>query len=198
MAESSVFPDVVAQNGHSPETTPERASSPEPTHDPLPLPHFDAARKVFTTSRGNEIEMTGKPISAMMLERVQNQGKPRIPQVEVTILGKHKQMQANPKDPGYLALLDEWDADQKVAVMRYLFVIGVKGSPPPEFAEEQRAFFPDATDADMKYLWVGSLCPDEDLEQFTAVILGRSIATEAGLQESAATFPGQDQRDAHG
>lgn len=162
------------------------------------LPRVDVQRGVFITSRRNEIEFSGKSITSLMLERVTSQGKPAIPRVEVTLLGKHKELQANPKDPGYIALLAEWETNQKIAVMRYVFVVGVKGQPPPEFVEEQRMFFPDATDLEMKYLWVASRLPDEDIEVFTEAILGRSIPTERGLQESAATFRSEDQRDETG
>ena len=77
-----------------------------------------------------------------------------------------------------------------MAVMRYLFVIGTKGQPPQAFADEQSAFFPNATAMEMKYIWVASRLPDEDMAAFTEVVMGRSLPTAKGLEESADSFRG--------
>jgi hypothetical protein len=156
-----------------------------PLDDALPLPRVDPDRKVFITSRGDEIELSGKMVSSLMLERISNEGKPRIPQTEVTLLGKHKQMQSNPNDAGYLALMKEWEAEQKIAIMRYIFVIGAKGQPPADFIEDQLQFFPDASAMELKYLWVSSRLPDSDIDSFTEAILGQNITTVKGLEEAA-------------
>lgn len=149
--------------------------------------HLDVEHGVFVTSKGNAIPLSGASISSLMLERITNEGKPKIPMIEVTILGKHKQMQANANDPGYLALLKEWEGDVNVKTLRYIFVVGVKGQPPQEFVDMQSQFFPDAKDIEMKYLWVSSILPDEDINAFTDVVLGKTIATTKGV-ESAANF----------
>lgn len=150
--------------------------------------HLDAERGVFITSRNTEIELSGNAVSSLMLERITNAGKPKIPMVEVTLLGKHKQMQANPNEPGYLALLKEWENEQNVNMMRYVFNVGAKGQPPQEFIELQAPFFPDATSADFKYLWVSSKLPDEDINSFIETILGKSIATAKGVEQAADSF----------
>lgn len=155
------------------------------------LPRIDVARGVFITSRGDEIKLSNRPITSLMLERVTNQGKPRIPQKEVVILGKHKQMEANENDPGYLALLKEWQDEQNIRVMRYVFTVGTNATPPDDFIEAQAAFFPDATATDLKYLYVASLIPDSDIDKFTEAVLGRSMATETGLKEAANSFPSE-------
>lgn len=160
---------------------------PEPIATSTPLAHLDAERGVFITSRGDEIELSGQKLSSLMLERVTSEGKPKIPRVEITLLGKHKELQANPNDPGYLALLKEWEGEQNIRVMRYLFVVGVKGKPSQEFVDEQKQFFPDATDLDLKYLWVASLVPDGDIDSFTEAVMGQSMTTTKGL-EGAANF----------
>jgi len=149
------------------------------------LPRVDAERGVFLTSIHTEVQLSGQKISSLMLERIVNEGKPKIPMIEVTLLGKHKQIQANPNDPGYVALLQEWQGEQNIRVMRYMFCVGVKGQPPQEFVDTHRLFLPDATDLDLKYLWVTSLVPDDDIDSFTAAILGQSITTQKGLEEAA-------------
>lgn len=154
----------------------------------LTLPRVDVTRGVFITSRGDEIQLSPRPITSLMLERVTNQGKPRIPQKEVNIMGKHKQLEANEQDPGYLALLKEWQDNQNVRVMRYIFTVGTNATPPEEFIAAQAEFFPDATETDLKYLYVASLIPDSDIEKFTEAVLGQSMPTEKGLQAAANSF----------
>lgn len=159
----------------------------EPLEDTTPHAHVDAERGVFVTSKGGEIELSGNPISSLMLERITNEGKPKIPRKEVLLLGKHREIQANANDPDYLALLEEWKADQNVKVLRYVFVVGAKGQPPQEFVDIQSQFFPNASDADMKYLYISSLLPDEDIDTFSNVVIGKTLTTAKGV-ESAANF----------
>lgn len=154
------------------------------TASPL-VAYVDVERGMFVTSRGNEIELSGKPISSFMLERFVNEDKPRIPMKEVVLLGKHKQMEATPNDPAYLALLAEWEARQNIAVMIYLFTVGVKGKPSDEFIEEYRVLFPDAKDTLMKYLWVCSQMPDDDANLLREAIMGKTLPTTEGLNEAA-------------
>jgi hypothetical protein len=152
--------------------------------------HVDPVRGVFITSRGEEIQLSDRPVSALIYERLQNEGKPKIPDIEVTILGR-KAKEPHPGHPGYLARLAEWESESQLAVLRYLFTVGTKGTPPPEFVEEQRPFFPTATDLDMKYLWVASRLPDEDMALFTEAVMGKSLVTAKGLEESADSFRGE-------
>jgi hypothetical protein len=152
--------------------------------------HLDAERGVFVTSKGTEIALSGQTITSLMLERITNAGRPKIPMVEVTLLGKHKQMQANAHDPDYLALKEEWESEQRINILRYVFVVGAKGKPEPEFVEMQLQFFPTATDLDLKYLWVSSRLPDEDIDLFTEAVMGRTLTTAKGLEEAANSFPG--------
>lgn len=154
------------------------------------LPRVDAARGVFITSRNEAIELANKPVSYLIVHRIQSEGKPKIPQIEVTLLGKHKQLEYFPGHEGYKARLAEWEDESQIALMRYLFVVGTKGEPPQEFVDEQAFYFPTATPAEMKYLWVASRLPDEDMAAFTEAILGKTIPTAKGLDESADSFRG--------
>jgi hypothetical protein len=159
--------------------------APEPENK---LPRVDPTRGVFITSRGEEIELADKPISPLIVERLQSEGKPKIPMIEVTLLGKHKQLEPHPGHEGYQARLKEWESESNMNVLRYLFTVGVKGTPPASFVEEQAAFFPTATASEMKYLWVASRLPDDDLGEFTEAVMGRTMATPKGLEESADSF----------
>lgn len=152
--------------------------------EPEKLPRVDPARGVFITSRGEEIELSDKPVSALIVERLQQEGRPKIPMIEVTILGR-KQAEPHVGHEGYQARLAEWQADSQMAVMRYMFSVGTKGTPPPEFVEEQSVYFPNATAAEMKYLWVASRLPDEDMADFTEALLGRAIPTPKAVEQVA-------------
>lgn len=152
------------------------------------LPRVDAARGVFITSKGDEIELSNKSVSALIAQQIQSQGKPDIPKVEVLLLGKYKQLEANPQHPGYIAALAEWEEKSNLAVLRYLCVVGVKGQAPAEFVEEHAVFFPNATATEMKYLWVASRIPDDDLAAFTEAVMGQGAPTAKGLETSAAAF----------
>ena len=131
-------------NGHGLVETP--ASEAPPVDESGTGARVDPERGVFITSRGDEIELSGKRISALMLERLAADGKPKIPLVEVTLMGKHKQLEANPDHPGYQALLKEWEEDSRSKAVRYTYVMGIKGTPPEEFIAEQREFFAERSE----------------------------------------------------
>lgn len=152
------------------------------------LPRVDPTRGVFITSRGEEIELANKPVSYLIVHRIQSEGKPKIPQIEITLLGKHKQLEYFPGHVGYQARLKEWEDESQIALMHYLFVVGTKGQPPQEFIDEQTFYFPNVSAAEMKYLWVASRLPDADMGAFTEAILGKTAITAKGLDESAESF----------
>jgi hypothetical protein len=155
------------------------------------LPRVDAARGVFITSRGEEIQLADKPISSLIVERLQQEGKPKIPMIEVNLMGKHKQLEPHVGHEGYQARLKEWEAESQIALMRYLFSVGVKGTPPQEFVDEQSQYFPGATDSEMKYLWVASMLPDDDLGAFSEAVMGRTLPTTKGIEQAADSFRGE-------
>lgn len=175
------FEQQASPNGHEAETT-------EAPPTPQRSAHIDPSRGVFITSRGNEVELSGKRISALMLERLSNDGKPKIPMVEVTLMGKHKQLEANPDDPKYKALLEEWETESRSKAVRYVYVMGVKGDASEDFIAEQREFFPNATASDWKYLWVCSLVPDEDIDVFIEAVIGQMLPTTKGMEDAAGKF----------
>lgn len=156
------------------------------------LPRVDAARGVFITSRGEEIELANKPVSYLIIHRIQSVGKPKIPMIEVLLLGKHKQLEPFVGHEGYQAQLKQWEEDSQIALMQYLFVVGTKGQPPQDFIDEQGFFFPNASVSELKYLWVASRLPDEDMGAFSEAIMGKTIATAKGLDESADSFRRED------
>lgn len=171
-------------------TSPSLNGHPEPeTKDAaveaVPTAHVDPARGVFITSKGNEIELSDKPVHALIVQRIGQAGKPKIPMVEVTLMGKHKQLEAHPQDPGYLALLAEWKEEAEIRASTYMFDVGVKGQPPQEFVDEHAPIFPGATQSEMKYLWVCSLLPYEDITAFSEALISRAAPTTKGLEEVA-------------
>lgn len=157
-------------------------------HVNMTLPRVDTTRGLIITRSGAELELSGASISSLLIERVINEGKPEIPMVQVTIGGKYKQMEANPNDPNYKTAFEAWQSESNRRLMRYLILRGVKCVVPEAFTQEHLEFFPNATDNDMKYLYVVSLVPDEDVNFFMDAVMGRSLPTAAGLEDAAKSF----------
>lgn len=157
--------------------------------------YLDAERGVFVTSTGSELTL--RPIPSLILERLYNATagkpeKPKVPMVEVTIGKSHKTKEENPNDPDYKAALEQyekdlnaWEQAKGTRIMMYLLTAGVAGTPPEEFVTDHRFFFPDATTSEMKYIWVASQIPDDDLEALNLAITGQTKPTAKGLEESA-------------
>ncbi len=182
MTEFSIPLDEIIANADVNGSTPDASALP-PT-----LPRIDPVRGVFIASNGNEIELSDHPISALIVQRLQQEGKPKIPMIEITLLGKHKQIEPHAGHEGYRARLTEWEEEAQMRLVRYLFVIGTKGTPPQEFIDEQAQFFPNAPDSERKDLWVASRLPDADIGDFTEAVMGRTLPTAKGLDESADSF----------
>lgn len=153
-----------------------------------PAAHLDTARGMFVTSEGEELKL--RPVRALMVERIVNgtAGKPKVPQVEVLIAGKHRRMEDNPADETYQAALAEWKQKKNETLMTYLLTAGISGTPPEVFVEESSLLFPDANDLEMKYLWVISRVPDNDIEALMEAIMGQTALTQKGLEDAAANF----------
>ena len=161
------------------------------------LPRIDYERKVFVTRGGVELHL--QPISALILERLHSDktGKPVVPKVTVTIAGKYERFEDNPEDPDYVAAMRQWSRDHNSNIVKYIFVHGITDSPPPEFIEEHAEYFPNATERDLKYLWVGSMVDEDsgDIPMLVEAITGQNSVTEAGLEEATASFPGDNGRE---
>lgn len=159
--------------------------------------HLDPKTRRFTCSNGNVVQISDKPITSLMVERIQAVGRPEIPMIEVKIGGKHTSVEYHPNDEGYQLALETWQAESEIRVMRYLFVRGVEGNPPEDFIREMLPWMPDADLADMKYMWVASLIPNEDIEVFVEALVGQFSPTQEGVAQAAASFqrPGRRQPD---
>lgn len=163
-----------------------------PAEDTAPvLPRVDTQRGVIITRDTTELTLSGNAITSLMIERVINEGKPDIPQVQVTIGGKYKQIESNPNDPNYIAALERWQEESNRRLLRYLIVRGIRCDVPETFIAEHREYFPNANDNDMKYLYVVSLIPDTDVSFFMDAVMGRTMPTASGLEEAATSFRSQ-------
>ena len=163
-------------------------------------PKIDFERRTFTTRNGTELQL--RPISSLILERLSSDksGKPKVPRVEVTIGGSHTRLEDNPNDPEYVRALAEWNKESSMRLVKYVFVHGVANSPPDAFVEEHVEYFPDASERDIKYLWIGSLVDEyaEDIKLLVQTITGQTSITEEGLEQAIASFPRDGGRDERG
>lgn len=157
---------------------------------------LDIETAVFITSNGYTLQLKRPSnITSLVLERVKQEGKPKIPMVEVTIGGKYKQLEANPNDANYQAMLEEWAVESGIRTMRYLYRLGIEADVPESFIEDRRDFFPNATDGDWKYLYIASLVPDDDIAPLTEAIISMNMPTAKGLQDAADSFRSNGQRE---
>lgn len=151
-------------------------------------PRVDPARGVFITASGDEIEFSDKRVSRLMLDRVRNQGKPDIPKIEVVLMGKHHQLEDNPNDQNYLVAHKAWIEAAIIRMLKYLILVKVKGQPTQEFIDENREFFPDADEKEMKYLYFANMLTEEDIAPFLEAATGHTAPTTEGIEESAKSF----------
>lgn len=149
---------------------------------------LDPVNKTYTLSNGEVLQLTGKRITSLVLERFSSEGKPLIPVVEVTIGGKHKSVEYHHHDPGYEAKLAEWQEQVNLRTMRYIFTRGIAGDPPEEFVEEHRYWFPNIDRVEMRYIWLCSIIPDDDINDLTDALIGMSMPTAGGISEVAESF----------
>lgn len=152
--------------------------------------------RLFIFSDGTAVET--QPVPSLALEHILNSeaGKPQVPIVEVTIAGKHKRREANPKDPAYIAAVKAWEGAKQKRLMLYLVAKGVNEEPPDDFVAEYAMYLPEGAAMDeFKYLW---LCPkleaEGEIERFIEHLMSQTTVTEAGVQEAAARFPSDGER----
>lgn len=155
----------------------------------------DYEKRQFVTRDGVALDM--QPVSKMIIERMYSDQskKPKPPVVEVVLGGTYTSKQTNPDDPDYQKALANWQSEKNMRVLKYGLVHGIKNSPPAPFIEEYAEYFPDATEPDMKYLWVVSMLgPDgEDIPLITEAITGQTMPTEKGIEDSVDSFPSNGQ-----
>lgn len=155
------------------------------------LPYLDPARREFHCSNGRVWKLSAREVNPFVLMQLQTRGKPEVPKVEVTLLGKYKQVQENPNDPAYKAALETWKAESGNRVLQYIFCVGLNtGDIPTDFVEEHLEFMPDAKANEVKYAYIVSETPQGDIDQLIDAIMGEHEPTERGMQQVADSFRG--------
>ena len=154
--------------------------------------YLDPQTRKFHCSNGHIWKLSSKTVDPMFIAHLMQRGKPEVPKQVVLLLGKHEQLQENPKDPDYLAALDNWRSQANQLVMRYVFVTGLDvGTIPDAFVEERLEYLPNASSSELAYAYVLSKTPTDDFELLMEAILGEHEVTQAGLDSAAESFPGQ-------
>ncbi len=158
--------------------------------------NIDYEKRTVTFEDGPTLKLL--KLSSLVVERIQSdeKGKPQIPVLEVTYADGQKGQETNANDPEYLLADARWRMGKSYLLMRYVLTEGIAGKPPKEFIKRYRElYFPEASDDELKYMWVASLLPDQDdIAVLMRAIMGQTIPTGEGLEEAAATFPGDGER----
>lgn len=155
-------------------------------------------QRTYAFRDGTEVEL--QPVPSMVLEHIVNSeaGKPPVPVVEVTLARGHKRKQENPNDPDYIQAVRLWEAQKQKRLLMYLLTKGVKNEPPPEFVDEYRVYLPEGTGIDeLKYLWLAEKIDTEEIGELTELIMSQTVVTSEGLDEAAAKFPSDSERQSN-
>lgn len=158
-------------------------------------PYLDPAKREFHCSNGTVWKLSSRTFNPLIVMQIQSNGRPEVPKVEVTLLGKHKQLQDNPNDPAYKTALEQWHIQANTRVMQYIFGTGINsGEIPDEFVEEYLEYVPNAKNAEIKYAYITSMTPTDDIGALMDAIMGETEPTEKGMQQVAQSFPGDGGR----
>lgn len=153
--------------------------------------NVDYENRTITFEDGTTVKL--RKLSTLVIERLRadERGKPKPPIQEVTYANNVTAQEENPNDPEYLEKVDSWRANRAFLLMRYVISEGIDGTPPESFLTNYREnYFPEATDTELKYLWIATLIPDqEEMTNLMRVIMGQTVPTPEGLAEAADTFP---------
>lgn len=178
--------------------------------------YLDKKKKQFVTSSGTRLTLV--PLNMMALEMIQRrfQGtatngtpvedealpdtapKPEVPEVEVDYGKGRKGTEPHPGDPDYVAAMENWQTQAALSFMTYIFAKGVLEDPPDDEVAFYRTLLPPETTAgEIKYMWVSSLLTkgDDEAGALTDAIIGMNMPTERGVEEAAASFPGDGESE---
>lgn len=156
----------------------------------------DHKKKTVTLENGTVFHL--KRISTLVLERLRAdpRGKPVPPVQTVTYANGATAEETNANDPDYLEALQEWRVNQAYRITRYALTEGISDNAPKDFVQRYRElYFPEASDDELKYLWVASFLPDQDAAiELMQIIVGQSVPTEKGFESAKETFQGDGKR----
>lgn len=152
----------------------------------------DHKKRTVTVEGGVTFHL--RRISTLILERLRADvhGRPTPPIQTVTYANGATAEEANPNDPDYLRAMQEWELARAYKVTRYTLTEGIVEEAPKEFSKRYRElYFPEATEDELKYLWVCSHLSDQDAAvELMKIIVGQTIPTEQGFEQAKETFPG--------
>jgi len=155
-------------------------------------------RREYTTRSG--VTLILRPVPWLAFQRLEiewEKKRPRVPVVQVEIGDGQFREEENPDSPEYQEALTQWENQKGTAVSEYFFIAGIANKPDEEFLELHREVFPEATDNQLKAMWVSSVVEPDEAGDLIDSIMSQTMATEKGIAEAKASFPGaNDQRDA--
>lgn len=162
------------------------------------LPRVDPETGCLHLSNGKVLKT--KQIPNLRLMRVYNDraGEPPAPTPPfkpMVYAGGITRDEPDPSDPDYLtahAIWEEehaqWNIQKQQRLVMFVLLSGIDEPVPEGFAEEAEIFTPYQTTATIKYDYYTTLIPNEDLEWAVEALVGRTLATEDGIEE-ANRFP---------
>lgn len=154
-------------------------------------PQFDPVARTWTSKRGTTFKLLSVSLHAAKRIAEDPKTKPQIPTVYVAYgvppdvkIGE----ESNPNDPRYLDEMARWQADSQYKMMVYIFGTGIDLKVPPDYVDAQKEFFPNATNTEIKYLYITSLIEADEYLPLMNTITGEKSPTPEGVEAAQAEF----------
>lgn len=161
-----------------------------------------SSKSIHTYTTLGGVKLCLRPISPVLVRFIQSDtfGRPQPPVITVKVGKAQKPVkQANPDDPDYKARLKAWDDAHNEKALIYIWSRGVASEVPADVEARLRELMPGVNADAIKYAWLLELMPDtKEMGILSNRIVGQSIATEEGIADAEARFPGEGERDVSG
>jgi hypothetical protein len=161
--------------------------------------------KLKTYTFPSEIEVQVEPISPLIMQKLNAEGapvRPRIPIERLVLKGGSIQERPNPESMDYKASMDEFallkdehDTAVTMRMLRFILVFAIRKPDTAdyqEYVDHWQDFEPDPRE--LQYMYMSQQMNDGDdpngeIGKLISFVLGQTVATEEGVQESMEVFP---------
>lgn len=167
------------------------------------LPRVDPKTGCLHFSNGRTIKT--KEIPSLRLMRVYGDRtgepvEPTPPLKPMTYGGNITRDEPDPTDPEYVELHDRWEEAHSAwalgknqRLIMFVLLSGIDEPVPPGFEEEVETFTPGASKASIRFDYYCTLIPNEEVDWAVEALVGRTLATDKGVEEADKFLPSTGQ-----
>lgn len=149
----------------------------------------------WTSETGAVLKL--RPISWLAVQRITSgnpKTRPPMPKATVTYANGQVAEEANPNDPEYILAMEDWTRDSQYRSMQYALGTGVVVAVPDEFKRSHLEFFPEASETELRCLYVMSQITQDEFMSLFDAIMGKTGPTEDGVEDATQSFRGDSER----